>query len=135
MPNLKKQRDIAVKKFTKKVEDKIRNIHSVMMEELIAVTRVDTGLLRANWKPSLNTPSSTFDTYGIDIDMLPPWPRGEMIDSDFAWMQATMIEGFKLGDTIYNTNSTPYQNNFDMEGDIVPNIPMIIMAGKAEAKR
>ena len=138
MSSVKAQLKAAKEKFLKRVEGKVRKIHSVMMEDLIELTRVDTGILRANWQPSLNSPVDDWSSFGIDISTLGPYPRGEMLAFDFAWLQATLLDDFKLGDTIYNTNNTPYRANLEFDGLITPPSSaraIMLMSGTAEANK
>ena len=133
--NVRSQRNRAVAKFTQKLENKIRRIHNAVVEEVLTQTRVDTGLLRANWIPSLNQKTDQWYTYGIQIENLGPWPRGEILNFDFAWLQAVSLQGFKLGDTIWNTNVTPYQDNFPFAQEIASAKVLMIMAGQQEANK
>ena len=124
-------------RLSKKIKDKVLRIHAAMMEELLEATRVDSGVLRANWIPSINSPSDEFYSYGVQIGDLSDYPRGEQVGFDQAFLVATDLSNlkFKIGDTILNTNSTPYTDNFDFEADMKAAYPLMRMAAEREASK
>jgi len=125
------------KKITDQAVDKTKRIHRAMMEELVDATRVDSGVLRANWTPSLNSPSDEWSTFGVNIGGgIEDWPRGEQLSIDFAIDQATNIPDFKLGDVIINTNNVPYgQDSLQNDASMAGIRELMILAAQQEAKK
>ena len=83
-------------KLTLGLEKLMETIAEEVGEEVVNDTPVDTGLARANWRPSVNAPLDT------PVSFLDPTGRGAI------GRIRVVARTAKLGDKIYIRNNVPY---------------------------
>lgn len=78
------------RKVIEPLSKKVRAVALEIDRILVQTTPVDTGRARANWLPTLNTPSKEKVDAGAPADILP------------------VLGAYKITDTIFITNNLPY---------------------------
>ena len=108
------------KKVVERHENAVRAVAFIVDATVVQMTPVDTGRARSNWLPSINTPSRL---------TVQPGGKTEM---------RSVIQGYKLSDTIYITNNLPYierLNNGWSQQAPAGFVDMAINAGKQAVRR
>jgi len=87
-------------------------------KEVLRTTAQYSGTTVANWKMSAGSPDYSFeaDPFGTKGDRTPHYHVGSQRAQQYATSRGVSIGNFKLGQTIFITNSTVSENKVDREG-------------------